>query len=329
MKKKEEGIAQLELTEEEIDEILDRFIARYLSEVQPIARGARSIAIGRLRDFLRERDFDDFKNAEEFAERLLEELAKGFGAGWAGVRERRAIARVVRGVYEFYRLRDLTPFGGVDPPVRLRFGGPDRRSIEFLSEFDHFYFSKFGGNTDRSLKRFFIDRYFEDGAALFGRESTEEIEDFRRAAGEKLGELNDQQINTIVRSAVQRVRNWAHIGSLSQAGIEKARVVATLDERTTEICRELDGKIIRVAPAQEAIEELIGLEPGEVAARLYESPLGKAISRDPVGTIKGFIEGDGKTIKDELVRMGRGFPPYHPNCRTRLEGLIEGIDEDA
>jgi hypothetical protein len=71
------------------------------------------------------------------------------------------------------------------------------------------------------------------------------------------------------------------------------------------------------------------LEPGDFALELYESPIGKAISKDPVATIKKFLEDDGKTISDDLVKMGRGFPPFHPNCRTRLEGVIEGVNDES
>jgi hypothetical protein len=142
--------------------------------------------------------------------------------------------------------------------------------------------------------------------------------------GERFTNLTDRQTKTIVQTAVQRVRNWAHIGSLDQAEIELARIVATLDARTTELCQELDGKIIRVGVAADAVQRLNQLEPGEFAKELYESAIGKAISKEPVATIKAFLEEDGQTISDDLVRMGRGFPPYHPNCRTRLEGIIEG-----
>jgi hypothetical protein len=234
-----------------------------------------------------------------------------------------AINRTTRSIYEFYRLRDTTVFGERSP-IRLQLGGPDRKSIAFIGDLDHFYFSKFANNTSEPLRKFFTDSYFENGAALFGRETSDELEAFRRVAGERFTNLTDRQTKTIVQTAVQRVRNWAHIGSLDQAEIELARIVATLDARTTELCQELDGKIIRVGVAADAVQRLNQLEPGEFAKELYESAIGKAISKEPVATIKAFLEEDGQTISDDLVRMGRGFPPYHPNCRTRLEGIIEG-----
>lgn len=281
-----------------------------------------------MRDFLRKSDYKDFKSGEDFAEQTINEIEKSFAGGWSSVRARQTIKRTTKSIYEFYRLKDTSVFADGKSPIRLRLGGADRRSIKFLNDLDHFYFSKFANNTSKPLRKFFVDQYFANGAALFGRESSEELEDFRKAAGTKLKNLTDRQTKTIIQTAVQRTRNWGHLGSLSQARIEKARIVATLDSRTTEICRELNGKIIRVGVAQEAVERLNQLEPGEFALELYESAIGKAISKEPVKTINKFLESDGKTIDDKLVKMGRGFPPYHPNCRTRMEGIIAGVDDE-
>ena len=286
------------------------------------------VALERLRDFLREHKHDDFKSGDDFAKQITDELGRAFGTGWSSARAIRSIRNTTKSIYEFYRLRDTSVFGSDKSPVRLRLGGPDSKSITFIGDLDHFYFSKFADNTSKPLRNFFKQAYFDDGAALFGRESSEELDDFRRAAGDKLKNLTDRQTKTIVQTSVQRVRNWAHIGSLSQAEIKLARIVATLDSRTTEICRGLDGKLIRVGTAQKAIERLNQLEPGDFAIELYENDLGKAISREPVKTIEKYIEEDGKTISDDLVSTGRGFPPFHPNCRTRLEGVIAGAKNE-
>lgn len=287
---------------------------------------ALRLALERAREFLAEHAEDDFGSADEFADRIMESVEHGYRSGWESPRAVRSIRRVSREIYEFYRLKDPTPFGE-SSPVRLRLGGPDLRSIEFVGKLDHFYFSKFADNTSQPLRRFFVERYLENGAALFGRETSDELDDFRKAAGDKLRNLTDRQLKTIVQTAVARVRNWAHVGSLDQAGLKLARVVAILDSRTTDICRELDGKLIRVGVAQKTIERLNRLEPGEFAAELYESPIGKAISKEPVKTVQSFLEDDGKTIGDDLVKLGRGFPPYHANCRSRLEGIIPGAGE--
>jgi len=254
-------------------------------------------------------------------------MERSFATGWAGDRAKRAISTTTKSIYEYYRLRDVTVFGG-DSPITLRLGGPDKASIKFIGQLDHFYFSKFADNTREPMRKFFVEQYFENGAALFGRESSEELAEFRRASGEKFNRLTDRQTLTVVQTAVQRTRNWAHIGSLAQAEIAKAKIVAILDSRTTALCEFLDGKLVTVGTAQSTIERLGKLSPAEFEQALYKTELSKGISTNPIDTIRIYIEEDGVTISDELIETGRGFPPFHPNCRTRLEGVIAGVEDE-
>lgn len=277
----------------------------------------------RIGKFLREHKYDDFKSEKDFAEQAFGELDDELRAVWSTRRAVAAVNQITKSVYRFYRLKDVTPFGDKSP-VRLRFGGPDTRSLKFFGELDHFYFSKFADNRSKELKNFLRERYLENGSKIFGKRTAEELDDFRQAAGEKLKNLNDRAIDNIIHTSVQRIRSWGHIGSMAQANIKLARVVAILDERTSDICRELDGKIVRIGTAQTAIERLNKLEPGEFALELYESKIGKAISKEPVATVKKFLEDDGKTISDDLVTTGRGVPPYHVKCRSRLAAIIAG-----
>lgn len=310
------------LTEEEIDALLERFIQKYIKVISPVADSARNAAVDRLRTFLRNADTEDFRDGEEFADKLVSEIKTAYGANFASRRAIGIVKKTTESIYRFYRLKDATPFAGKSP-IKLRFGGADTRTIKFFGDVDNWYFSKFVDNRNTGLREFFKEAYLKNGAALFGRETTEELDDFRRAAGDKLKNINDRAIKAIVQTSTQRARNWGHIGSLSQAKFKLARIVAILDSRTTEICRSLDGKQFRVGPAQKTIERLNQLEPGEFAAEMYESNVGKAISKDPVNFVNSFLEEDGKTIGDDLVETGRGFPPYHINCRTRVEGVFE------
>jgi hypothetical protein len=289
---------------------------------------ALRLATDKLRRFFKDNKYTDFSSAEDFADKLLEALESVQNAVFSSSSARNIIKRTTKSIYEFYRLKDPAPFGE-SSPIKLRLGGADINSIKFVEKLDHFYFSKFSDNTSQSFRKFFIERYLANGAVLFESERSAEFDLFREQLGEKYQNLTDRQIKTIVQTSVQRIRNWAHIGSLSQAELEKAKIVALLDSRTTEICRELDGKIFRIGVAQKSIERLNQLEPGAFAKEMYESQIGKAISKEPVKTVQSFLEKDGKTISDDLVKTGRGFPPYHPNCRTRVVGLIPGIDEDA
>jgi hypothetical protein len=74
--------------------------------------------------------------------------------------------------------------------------------------------------------------------------------------------------------------------------------------------------------AAETIDRLTELEPGDYAKELYKSEQGRSFASDPVNYVKDRISDDG-LIDDSLVAEGRGFPPYHPRCRTRVEGVFE------
>lgn len=288
----------------------------------PIAGRARDAALDRIRALLRSSSPDDFASADDFGEAVVNEIADAYDAQFSSTRARAAVKRTTAEVYRFYRLRDHTPFGGEDPPVKLRFGGADTRAVNFFGKLDHFYFSTFVNNRRDELKSFLRDEYLEKGAALFGRGTSEELDDFRKAAAGKLGNLSDFQTETIIQSSVQRIRNYAHFGSLSQAEVEYAKIVVIEDGKcTTNICPTLDGKLVKVSVAAAAVERLTKLEPGDYALELYKSNLGRAFASDPVGYVKDRF-GD-KHIDDDLVAEGRGFPPFHPRCRCRVEGVIE------
>ncbi|HEX8500783.1 MAG TPA: hypothetical protein VF659_09340 [Pyrinomonadaceae bacterium] len=202
----------------------------------------------------------------------------------------------------------------------MRFGGADTRAVKFFSKLDHFYFSTFVNNRRDELKTFIRDEYLEKGAALFGRGTSEELDDFRKAAAGKLDNLSDFNVETIVQSSVQRIRNYAHFGSLAQAEVEYARIVVIEDGKcTTNICPTLDGKLVKVSVAAAAVGRLSQLEPGDYALELYKSDLGRAFASDPVGYVK-----DRHTdthIDDDLVAEGRGFPPYHVGCGCYVRAL--------
>lgn len=252
---------------------------------------------------------------------MVDEIQTAYQGSFTSARAAQVVRTTTRDIYTFYRLRDRSPFGGEKPPVRMEFGGPDVRALDFFDRLDGFYFSSFVDNRRPELKSFFRREYLEKGAALFGRETGDALDDFRRAAGGKLDKLNDYAVRTIITSSAQRVRNYAHIHALRQGRFKFAKVVAILDARTTEICKHLNGKLLKVSVAAKAIDRFVEMEPGEYALKLYQDKDGRAFATDPLGYVKDRVS-DG-VIADSLVAEGRGFPPYHPNCRTRVEGVFD------
>lgn len=279
----------------------------------------------RIRRFLVNADTADFSSPDVFADAIIDEVKTAYKGSFASTRAEAIVKRTTKEIYNFYRMRDTSVFGS-QPVPRMRFGTADARAVNFFNDLDNWYFSSFVDNRRDELWKFFRETYLDQGSAAL-RETADSIDAFRKAAGGKLDRVNDYGVKTIIRSSVQRVRTWAHIRQLGQSStIKLAKLIATIDNRTTQICIHLDGKYIRVATAVAAIDRLAKMEPGEFALDFYKSAVGRAYAQDPVEYVKDRVDDEG-VIEDSLVAEGRGIPPYHANCRTRVEGVVPGAGE--
>ncbi|MGE0133049.1 MAG: hypothetical protein AB7U82_33650 [Blastocatellales bacterium] len=289
------------------------------------------MALARIEQFLRAASPEDFKSAEDFAEKLFEEVSDSYQAAWQSARAQRIVKRTIRDIYTFYRLRDDSLFGDQDSPVRVRFGGEDTRTAKFFGNTDHWYFSKYLNNSEPRIKQFLADEYIKQGGRRTFDMTPEQIEDIRAGMGDLLKDVNDVGVARIVNGSVTRARNWAHIRRLNEGLFELAKIVAVLDSRTSAICQFLDGKMLRVGAANKAVDRLSRLEPGEFAKEMYESDIAKGLqaANDKLEEVEKFFEGyvdSAGVLDDRLMTAGRGFPPYHLNCRTRVEGVFVDIN---
>lgn len=318
-----------QMTEEDIDQVLNDWIDRYLAVVRPIAEVTLEIALETLATWLAQIKLSDFATAEEFADQFFDKLQTVFTGEWEAPKSARTIKKATEQIYRYYRTKDdAVVFGGDSPGIKVKFGAPDTRTLKFFVDTDSWYFSKYLNNSEPSLKKFIAEEYVAKGGRRTFDMTQEHIEDIRAALGDRLKNVNDIGVQRIVNGSVTRARNWAHIRRLNEGRVKLAKIVAVLDNRTSEICKFLDGKFLRVGVAAEAVDRLSELEPGDFAKEMYESPIAKALATanqnaDEVAKVFDGQIDDGGVLDDSLMAAGRGFPPYHLNCRTRVEGVIE------
>lgn len=127
-------------------------------------------------------------------------------------------------------------------------------------------------------------------------------------------------------------RSFAQVSSYAEAGVQRYRIEAVLDEHTTHICRYLHGKTFAVEEALRNFEQVERLEQPEdikralpwVRERLDGDRLllhgaGRAIAevtrsalgiRDDVGAFRPRLS------EDRLGEAGLGLPPFHGLCRS-------------
>lgn len=177
--------------------------------------------------------------------------------------------------------------------MKIKFGGADTRSIKMLNSFPHgLFISEFVNNRDEKIHRFLCKNYLENGAALFGRESSDEMNDFRKVVGGALDNVSDEDVSGIIQFYVQRLRNYGHIESFFQARIRQARIVCA-DIPRTDTCKFYEGKLISVEDAFNKLKWLQTLTPEEY----------------------------GREISNNVFDI----PPFYQFCRCRLEGIVPGV----
>jgi hypothetical protein len=172
--------------------------------------------------------------------------------------------------------------------IRVGLGGPDYSSINFLKKWPRgFYISPLVDNFDCNFRDFLIRQYFQDGAALFGRESPTELQDVRDWAQGRLDNASDAAVYQLVQYFVQRVRNYVHLSSLNRAKIKYARV-----PETCKTCPQIEGKT-----------RLIDVVRSMTLLRHF-----RTMSHDE------YLE--------MVFAQDNGFPPFSVDCRCQMEGIV-------
>lgn len=133
-------------------------------------------------------------------------------------------------------------------------------------------------------------------------------------------------------------RSYAQLSSYAEAGIARYLIEAVLDERTTEICRYLHGKVFKVGDALRRFDALDRLDAPEDVKQaqpwvreVTDAATGHRVLyvdrggvRTPIVEVtrSGFGARDdrgdhGRSVSNrELMDLGVSFPPYHGLCRT-------------
>lgn len=122
----------------------------------------------------------------------------------------------------------------------IRLGGPDKVSIRLLEEWPGGLLYRPGVETTRDFTRAKIEEHFTDGSSVF------------------------HDGDPFERYFVQRVRNYAHLGTLKQAMIRKAR--------STGECHT--ARVIDVVDAASWLKWFKGLSQEEYAGQVFGKDFG-------------------------------------------------------
>ena len=299
---------RLESQDDEELSRLEEAIRNYLGAVKSHLDKAQEAAVESVIDFLQSSKADDFADAEAFARAAFEKIGLEYRAVMESEEVREAITNTSGELYAAFKASYQASWEKAS--LQFALGGWDRRTMAWMGEVDHFFFSKFIDNETmvKPTMNFLKEQFTEKGEGLFGRLDPNVVTKFRKVFDDKLKDLADHQVKNIVNHSVQSQRNWAHGQLMREAEVEEAKVVAVLDDSTSDICRGMHGTIIPVGKAMGGLDSILELKPEEYLSHLE--------SKSPEDYTKDNIE--------SLAESGDGWPPYHPGpCRTRVIAQIK------
>lgn len=117
-------------------------------------------------------------------------------------------------------------------------------------------------------------------------------------------------------------RSIAKTNAMERAGFRQYQFVATIDDATSDICQELNGKIFTVEEAQSVSDEYLAIDTTD-----YDTAVKQLESFSPFvrQTETGWSAGGRNYGKDNFLDIpGVQMPPLHPNCRSDIQPI--GID---
>lgn len=119
----------------------------------------------------------------------------------------------------------------------------------------------------------------------------------------------EQYFQMLSGTARTRASAFGALTSIRDAGFDKYRIVAVMDERTSDQCRLMHNKVFKVSDGMGHMKRsLAAKDPSE-----YKSVAGWK-SASEIEQLIG--SGDEESQRMSLASSGLALPPYHARCRT-------------
>jgi len=199
----------------------------------------------------------------------------------------------------------------VPEKIQTKFDLPHQNAVDWLVKHDQFWVGKVFPEKLSPQFKDIITGGVKEG---LGRKDIG-VQLQKYMLGEKGVGGKQYLYDRVAATTTSRSRNWGSMYSLQEAGFEEYQIQAVMDERTSDICREMDGKVFKVALAMNTIQKALDSAPAEIE-QLAPFPKWDAKRKDFYIAPKGKpLYLSGKSDK-WLQGNGLSLPPYHPNCRT-------------
>lgn len=187
--------------------------------------------------------------------------------------------------------------------INAIFGEFDDRAAEWLNDHHMYWVGNYYDKHVSSQMSSFVAEKMQQGLGRseIGKELASFFEGYPG-----IGAKPESYWRGFAANGMNRTRNFGLIQGYQEIGITELVVRAIIDERTSPICREMNGKVISIEAAVAQRDRLMQAQNPEDV---------KVISPWPkLPDIKG-------KSGEEVAGQGVVMPPYHYHCRTTVEAV--------
>ena len=236
-------------------------------------------------------------DSTKFSKKDINEIASLFegelGSEAMIAASRVAVAQVSKLAYDIGKSEVLTALG-----TKLAFGKQDVKSLALIEKTNPFWVGgSWNSYTNKAIKNS-LRPYLET--------SINRSELARKLAQNFAGslELPPHYWNMLSSHLVAKTREISRVASYEQAGVEYVQIKARLDDKTSLVCRHMNGRIISVSSMRRQVDNYLsasedrGFDKAKSSWKMYTS--------------------NNNLANTPTLSLGSGTasPPYHLNCRT-------------
>lgn len=142
-------------------------------------------------------------------------------------------------------------------------------------------------------------------------------------------EATDAYWQVVATTALNNARSYASLRWFSQNGIVAYQIEATLDSRTSAICRGLHGRVFPVAPAMESMDRMMQAtsldELDQISPMVRPNPAGGFQIGRGTPRFRFDAESALNISTPDLIDQGVMFPPFHFLCRSRIRPVFGDV----
>lgn len=188
---------------------------------------------------------------------------------------------------------------GTSAGVAIAFARPDLDALDVLKTGNLYWIgNSWNIKTQNNIAKILED-YFTEGMTREGL-TQRFAEDF---AG--MSDRSRTYWELLADHTATKTREIGRVSGYERAEIARVQVRAQIDEGTTEICRQMDGRIIEVTKMRAQVTEYLD------AVSKRDEPRAKA-----AWALNSDEDVDLSDINDEDLDAAIASPPYHFRCRT-------------